>query len=407
MRNSAIISEYNPMHNGHIYQINELKKLINTNVISIMSGDFVQRGECAILDKYKRAKIAVQNGVNLVIELPFFFSLQSAENFSLGAINILNELNIIDNLCFGYECNSEDELYKIANFQIENKKELDDLIKININKGSSYAVAYKDACNFLLKEKNISINDDFFISNNILSIEYLKALKKTNSKICPIPIKRKGQNYNSEDYKAEKQLSATSIRKAILENNFEYIKTSTDYLSFEELKNIMVNKNFQDNYKIMELLKFSIISNCICEKSIVNYENGILKLIEKNIFNYNNFDNLIDNIQSKRYKKVRIKRFIFNYLLNITEEIKNLYLDTPSYIKVLAFDEIGIKILKEIKDKSNLKIITKNKDILKLENKEIEKYNLEKKARKIYKLLTNSNQNEKFINFYIERSKYE
>lgn len=260
---------------------------------------------------------------------------------------------------------------------------------------------------FLLKEKNLSINDDFFISNNILSIEYLKSLKKTNSNISPIPIKRKGQNYNSEDYKVEKQLSATSIRKAILENNFEYIKNSTDNFTFEVLKNTVTNRNFQDNTKLMDILKFLIISKLIDEKSIVNYENGILNLIEKNIFNFNNFEDLINAIQSKRYKKVRIKRFIFNYLLNITEEIKKLYLNTPTYIKVLAFDEIGIKILKEIKDKSNLKIITKNKDVLKLENDEIEKYNLEKKARKIYKLLTNSNQNEKFINFYIERSKYE
>lgn len=401
MKISAIISEYNPLHLGHKYQIDTLKVLKDTNIISVMSGDFVQRGECSILDKYKRAEIAVKSGVNLVIELPFFYSLQSAENFAKGSIDILNSLSIVDYLCFGYECKSENELINISNFQIENREFLNYLINKNMKKGLSYAVAYKDACMYLANEKGVDISDDFFISNNILALEYIKNLKYSKSTINILPIKRKGQNYNCENYNSNLQLSATSIRNAIYENNLDYIKNFVSKEILDELEKVSLNKNFQDGKKIMDILKFMILSNNVDESKIVNYENGILNLIKNNIFKYDNFDEFIENVQSKRYKKVRIKRFIFNYILNVTEDIKKMYESPATYIRVLAFDSVGMKILKEIKTKTDLKIITKNKDSNILDEFELKKYNLEQNSRKIYKLLTNNNFEEKYLNYYI------
>lgn len=403
MKTTAIISEYNPLHLGHKYQIDTLRELVETNLISIMSGDFVQRGECSILDKYKRAELAVNAGINLVIELPFFYSLQSAENFAKGSIEILNSLSIVDYLCFGYECNSKEELLKIANFQLENKEKLNNIINRNMKEGLSYAVAFKNACINLACMYNFDISEDFFISNNILALEYIKNLKYTNSKIDILPIKRRGQNYNSEDYNSDLQLSATSIRNAIYDDKLAQIENFVGNDVMNELKKISLNKNFQDGNKLLDILKFMILSNITDETKIVNYENGILNLIRNNIFNFNNFDDFIDSIQSKRYKKVRIKRFLMNYLLNVTDEIKKMYEVYPSFIKVLAFDEKGVKILKEIKEKTNLKILTKNKDSKSLNDFELKRYNLEQNARKIYKLLTNNSFDEEYFNFFIER----
>ena len=202
MKTSGIIAEYNPFHLGHKYQINKIKKELNTNIIAIISGDFVQRGECAILDKYTRAKIAINNGIDLVIELPFFYSLQSAENFSKGGISILNKLNIIDYLCFGFECDKKEDIIKIANFQLQYRDEIEEILNYEMKLGNSYAVAYKNACvEINSKYKILELQDDFFISNNILSIEYVKNLILSNSKITPFPIKRKGKNYNDDNYR--------------------------------------------------------------------------------------------------------------------------------------------------------------------------------------------------------------
>lgn len=403
METTAIIAEYNPFHLGHKYQIDTLKKKINTLIVVIMSGNFIQRGEIAILDKYTRAKEAVKEGVDLVIELPFYFSLQSAENFSKGSIKILNSLNIINNLCFGYESENEKNLIDTSNFQLTYKDEINNFINKKMKNGFSYAVAYKDACISINKKYNIlDIKDDFFISNNILAIEYIKNLKLINSKIKPLPIKRIGQNYNTEDYNNNLQLSASSIRKAIYENNLENIKKFVSKNTFYDLYTAIENKNLPSEKKLLDILRYNILQNNINEEKIVNYENGMLNLIKKNIFKYESLNDFLDKIQSKRYKKVRIKRFLLNYLLNVNLDIKKLYDENLEYIKVLAFNENGKNILKKIKENSNIKIITKNKDTKQLSKIAKQMYDLEENKDKIYKLLTNQKQNNYFKNFLIK-----
>lgn len=403
MKITAIITEYNPFHLGHKYQIDSLKKKIDTFVVVIMSGNFVQRGEISILDKYQRAKIAVKNGVDLVIELPFYFSLQSAENFSKGAIQILNSLNTVDNLCFGYECENYKDLIYISNFQLNNKEKINFLINKKMKQGFSYAVAFKDACLEINKESNVrKIKEDFFISNNILAIEYIKNLYLTKSKIKPLAIKRVGENYNSENYHSNFQLSATSIRKAIYENNLKDIKKFVCNETFDALSNNIKNKNLPDEKKIMEILKYNIIQNNIDVENIVNYENGILNLIKKNIFTSSTMQELLDTLQSKRYKKVRIKRFILNYLLNVNKNAKKLFEENFEYIKPLAFNENGRNILKKIKENSNIKIISKSRDIKLLSENGQKKLKLEEKSEKIYKLFTNKTKDDKFKSLLVK-----
>lgn len=400
MKVSGIISEYNPFHLGHKYQIDTLKNEIDTSVIAIMSGDFVQRGECAILDKYTRAKIAINNGIDLVIELPFFYSLQSAENFSKGGISILNKLNIIDYLCFGFECDKKEDIIKIANFQLQYRDEIEEILNYEMKLGNSYAVAYKNACvEINSKYKILELQDDFFISNNILSIEYVKNLILSNSKITPFPIKRKGKNYNDDNYRSNEQLSASAIRKAIYENNIEKIEKFIDKNTFIELNNSLKNMTLPSEKIILEILKYNILLNQINPENIINYENGILNLIKKNIHSVNSIEELAEKIQSKRYKKVRIKRFIYNYLLNINKEIKEIYSKDIEYITVLGFNKKGQELLKEIKNKTNLEIITTNKSTQNLSDFQKNKFEIEQKSRKFYKLFTNTKNKTEFISF--------
>lgn len=402
MKISGIIAEYNPFHLGHRYQIESLKKEIDTFVVVVMSGDFVQRGECSVLDKYERAKIAIKNGTDLVVELPYYFSLQSAENFAKGSIEIFNRLNIVDYLCFGFECKKKETLIEVAKLQIKHKEEIELLLKEKMKSGSSYAVAYKDACLEVNKiYENIELDENFFISNNILSIEYIKNLILTNSKILPFPIKRIGENYNSENI-SNIQASASAIRKTILENNLELIKNFVDENTFKAISNVIKNKNFPDEKKIMEVLKYNVLQDNIDAKNIVNYENGILNLIKKNIFNFESIEQLTENIQSKRYKKVRIKRFIYNYLLNVNNDIKSIYESQIEYIKILAFNENGKSILRKINEKSNLKIISKNKDFKDLSEIGKIRFKQEENSRKIYKLFTNRQQTNSFKKLFIE-----
>lgn len=400
MKVSGIISEYNPFHLGHKYQIDTLKNEIDTSVIAIMSGDFVQRGECAILDKYTRAKIAINNGIDLVIELPFFYSLQSAENFAKGGISILNKLNIVDYLCFGFECDKKEDIVKIANFQLQYKDEIEEILKYEMKLGNSYAVAYKNACvEINSKYKILELQDDFFISNNILSIEYVKNLILSNSKITPFPIKRKGKNYNDDNYCSNEQLSASAIRKAIYENNIEKIEKYIDKNTFIELNNSLKNMILPNEKIILEILKYNILLNQINPENIVNYENGILNLIKKNIHSVNSIEELAEKIQSKRYKKVRIKRFIYNYLLNINKEIKEIYSKDIEYITVLGFNKKGQELLKELKNKTNLEIITTNKSTQNLSDFQKNKFEIEQKSRKFYKLFTNNINKTEYISF--------
>jgi len=188
----AIIGEYNPFHNGHLYHLKESKEKTHTDyTIAIMSGNFVQRGNAAILDKWTRAKIAILNGVDLVIELPCIYSISSAENFAMGAIKILNSLKIVDSVSFGTEIDDITILEEFADILTDEPAEYKSLLSHELSKGISYPKARENALlmylNDIRKYANILSSP-----NNILAIEYLKAMNLTNSEIFPVSIKRIG-----------------------------------------------------------------------------------------------------------------------------------------------------------------------------------------------------------------------
>lgn len=371
MKNIGIVAEYNPIHNGHIYQIDKIKsKFKDSNIIVIMSGNYVQRGEPAILDKFDRASLAIKYGADLVIQLPTIASLQSADLFAFTAVNILNKMNIIDYISFGVESDNIDDFNRMVDFQIHNEKKIYELQKKYIQNGESYKVAYEKAINELnpANSKNISK------PNNTLAIQYIKALKKLNSNIKYYPIIRNDGGYNSTTLDDFEFQSASTIRNLI--------KNDTDFTEYapKELKDLIPN-NLKSLNDYTSILDYTIN---ILEKdpqNIAGYETGILNLINNNLDS--NIEDTIEKSHNKRYTKARLQRFVLNYLLNIDNDIVNSMKEI-NYIYPLKFNDNGAKLLKEIKDMEEVLIITNFNDSYNLNSINEKLFDIEIKANGLY-----------------------
>lgn len=333
MKSTGIIVEYNPFHNGHLIHLNETKKMFPNNVIiAVMSGNFTQRGDASIIDKWNKTEIALRYGVDIVVELPFQYATQSADIFAKGSIEILNALKV-DNIVFGSETNNVDVLYGYAKDLLDNKK--------NLKKNESYpANMFEDYINK---------------PNDILGISYIKEIIKNNYNIEIHTIKR-STDYHSKDLK---EVSATSIREA-LKNNLNIDKQVPYSFKYE-------TKYIEDYYS---LLKYKILSTD--DLSIYNgVDEGLEHRIKKTILNSNSLDELINDIKSKRYTYSRIKRMLLHILVNYTKEDNKHYLNI-NHIRILGFTNKGIKYLNTIKKDISLKVInnySKYKENLKLEYK--------------------------------------
>lgn len=353
MKKLAIISEYNPFHNGHNYIQKKSREITNADiVIAIMSGDFVQRGEISLIDKYKRANSAMLSA-DLVIEMPSFISLQAANLFARKNIEILNKLEI-DYLAFGIENISEKNFLKTCEKIFENENRINIDTKNFLDEGMSFAKA-----SYLASIKYIE-NKEFFSANNILALEYLRAIKKLKANIEIVPIKRKNSMNKDVELRKDSFSSSSSIR-----NNIENIKIK-DYLpnlSYNYIKKFKNEYNiFPQNDLLYEIFRYKILIEEKNMDDILCYEDGMdnyLKKIAKDEIFYKDF---INNSTSQRFTKSRIKRLMINYLL----ENKTLLNEVDiNFIKVLAFNEKATKLFKE----TNLNIIMQKKDIEKL-NKE-------------------------------------
>lgn len=353
MKKLAIISEYNPFHNGHNYIQKKSREITNADlVIAIMSGDFVQRGEISLIDKYKRANSAMLSA-DLVIEMPSFISLQAANLFARKNIEILNKLEI-DYLAFGIENISEKNFLKTCEKIFENENRINIDTKNFLDEGMSFAKA-----SYLASIKYIE-NKEFFSANNILALEYLRAIKKLKANIEIVPIKRKNSMNKDIELRKDSFSSSSSIR-----NNIENIKIK-DYLpslSYNYIKKFKNEYNiFPQNDLLYEIFRYKILIEEKNMDDILCYEDGMenyLKKIAKDEIFYKDF---IKNSTSQRFTKSRIKRLMINYLL----ENKTLLNEVDiNFIKVLAFNENATKLFKE----TNINIIMQKKDIDKL-NKE-------------------------------------
>lgn len=365
MKICGIITEYNPFHYGHKLHLDSAKLLTKSDaVVCVMSGNFMQRGTPALLDKWQRSKIAIESGVDLVIELPTLFSVSSAEFFAKGAINILNNIPNVDSLFFGSEEGSTALLELCANILVEESPSFKKLIKNSINLGTPYTIARAEALYSLINE-NITINkDDFFkflnSSNNILGLEYTKALIKSNSTIKPFTFKRQKSSYNSKELTG-KISSATSIREALKTKTLPELKDILPKETYSIMASLKEeNYEFINEEKMFPFIKYKIITNPESLKSIPECSEGLDKKIIKELPNSNSLEELIMNVKSKRYTYTRISRILTQLYIGMDkfniDKLRNSQID---YIRVLGCNNKGREILKSIKNQDNVKIITK------------------------------------------------
>ncbi len=362
----GIITEYNPFHNGHLYHLKESKKQTNCQYsICVMSGNFTQRGSTSIIDKWSKAKMAIQNGVDLVIELPTLYAISSAENFAYGAIKVLDSLNIVTDISFGTESNNINLLDNISHLLLTEPEEFKALLNEELGKGVSFPKAREIACTKYLQKnspENISLYNNILSSpNNILGIEYLKALKKLNSKITPHIINRIESDHNSIDIK-NNIVSSSAIRNIISKNqNLEILKN----LMPENSYNILI-ENFESGHIVTDISGFEKeIIYSLRQMStqdiskLADVKEGLEYKIKDAANSCNNLDTFFDIVKSKRFTHTRLQRILLYSLLNITKEDMLLSKKITPYIHVLGLNSNGRNLLSQIsKANPELNIIT-------------------------------------------------
>ena len=382
MKAVGVITEYNPLHSGHILHINMSKSMSAADVVvCVMSGDFVQRGEPAIIDKFSRARMALESGVDLVVELPVECCLSSAEGFAEGAVTILNNLHI-DSLCFGCEDADASSMSELADILLNETDDFKKCLTKHLNQGMSYAAARKEALSQYTGGKY-----DKFISksNNILGIEYIKAVKKHNFDIKFLPVNREGADYNDEVYSDFSNPSATSIRTAILNGRLEEIalpsqtrevisNSSAFPVFFDDFANLLYYKLEQElirtGYNKEEfvniLSQYKDISTDIAGKIYNEYTKNC------NASCYPSLSAFAQIIKTKQYALSRIKRALLRIVLDLSSDAS-----PESFIRILGFSGKGREYLYYIKTMDeNVPIITKVADYKELYYSQIHAHNV-------------------------------
>lgn len=368
MKTVGIISEYNPFHNGHKYHIQAAKEACNADYsICIMSGSFVQRGEPAIFDKWSRAKMAVLNGADLVVELPAVYACQPAEIFALGSVRILNSMGIIDYICFGSELGDTKALQQLSELLHNEPAAFKLLLKTQLEKGVSYPKAVSAALSsYMGWEADGTANDILRNPNNVLGIEYIKALMTLGSSIEPVAVKRIASGHNDIGIASE-IASATAIRREIRERGIsDKIRLSMPGNCIKIIEaNTESNRHplYLDDFSDMLLYKLRTIENAELQKYL-NVREGIENRLKKYSLTSSSCEELIEAVKTKRYTRTYIQRLLCHLLLGMHRSDISSFKDMncPAYIRVLAFNENGTKLIKEIKALSPYPVISKVAD---------------------------------------------
>lgn len=353
----GIIAEYNPFHNGHSYHIQNTKAQTGADfVVAVMTGNFTQRGNTSVINKWEKTKMALNGDADLVIELPTIYSVSSAENFANGAVKILNELGIVDTISFGMEADDVSTLNNIANVLVNEPPEYKTILEHELSKGNSFPKARENALMMYLNDIKRYANV-VKGSNNILAIEYLKALKKQKSSIVPFGVKREKVYYNSTKI-IDEYASATGIRNLLLHNQLEEVRKVVPAKSYS----ILLNNLRQGTY-VLDIIAYNdeIIYKLrsMTVKQIANLPDvseGLEYLIKEVSNKTNNLIELINGIKSKRYTQTRIQRILLYALLGITKKDMEMSKKITPYIRVLGCSEKGKILLSQINSKA--KVIT-------------------------------------------------
>lgn len=356
MVTTGIIAEYNPFHNGHLYHIQKARELTNANaVVVVMSGSFVQRGEPALYNKWARATAALLNGADLVLELPFVFAAQSAEYFASGAVSVLNSLGLVDFLCFGSESADLVMLSRSADILLDEDFLLSQNIKTALSTGISYAAALRTGAG-----STALINP-----NDILGIEYIKALKKQKSGIVPITVKRHKSGYNDASPTDEHIASATAIRKIIASGK---LKNSSSFLPSSAL-NIYYQEHLSGRGPVFYSALDSIITAILRLKGaeglkdIAYVAEGLENRLYKAAQCSATIEAILKEVKTKRYPLTRLQRVLINAAMGFTAQDLDYYTKGGAgYIRVLGANSIGRSLLGRCRKSVQLPVITKVAD---------------------------------------------
>lgn len=351
MKISGIICEYNPFHNGHLYHIRETRKNGATHIAAVMSGNFVQRGDTAYMDKLERARLAVRSGADLVIELPVQYSLSSAEKFAEGAVYLLDSLGVVDEISFGSECGSVEKLFEaMETIELTASLHEKDIRQI-MEKGYTYPRALSSVIN----GKSPEIAGIITSPNNMLAIEYLRALKKFDSSVKPFTIRRA---YASHDGITHENgfASASFMREQLAEfNDASAISEYTTPLWADAIANAIRNGTTASMQRLERIMLYKLRSTTAEEiEGISDVGQGL----ENRIYGARmagSLEELLFTVKTKRYTMSRIRRIMLCLLLGITkDDMKQL----PAYGRILAFNERGKEILAKAKNSTKIPFST-------------------------------------------------
>ena len=378
MKAVGLVTEYNPFHNGHLYHLNKAMELIGADIsVAVMSGDFVQRGELAVLDKYTRASMALNSGVNLVVELPVNYAVSSAESFAAGALKVLDYIKA-DSIAFGSESGNIERLSKLAHILCDNEDTLYKEISKYTANGISYAAARQKVVEKLTDKDTAAMLTS---SNNILAVEYLKAIIKNNYAIKPYTIKRQGDSYNDTDIMSD-YASATALRGNLKADNIsKYIpvkaglilSSNTNYIYpdditealFTRLLDILFASSYDKNVFIENVMKYPDVNKEIAGRLYKSAMDMITRTVPHGAGSKDNeafsFGSLCEHIKTKEVPLSRIKRALVRITLGLDKKHMEKYSNEP-YIRVLGFDKKGQEYLSHIRKTVEVPLITKIAD---------------------------------------------
>lgn len=358
MKVAAIICEYNPFHNGHKYQLEQLRETLgaDTAIIAMMSGNYVQRGDVAVFDKKARAAAAIRSGADLVLELPACCSAQSAEFFAKGAVTLLNSLGLVDFLVFGTETSDLDLIERTARLLNDEPCIFSKKLAAFCNMGISFPVARSKAVSEIFGKDAAQLLDE---PNNILAVEYCKALYSQNSSIKPLLIQRKGAMHH-DSIAADSIASASHIRSLIsagkTEEAFSFMpEICLDIFKDEQLHSIQS----MERAILAEIIKMPVEKL----REIADVGEGLENRIKEKAVTATSLCELADSIKTKRYTHSRIRRILLSAYLGITADDRMFQ---PKYIKILDHNETGQALIRKAKKSSSLPLVRNTSQVNKL-----------------------------------------
>ena len=374
MKTAGVVAEYNPFHSGHKYQIDKTKEKTGLPVIAVMSGNFVQRGECALFDKSVRTRAALMNGADIVFELPLPWAMSSAEKFASGAVYLLNSTGICEFLSFGSESGNVERITDAADALLNIDE---NIIKKYLTDGCSYPTARQKA---LEESAGEEISSVLSSPNDLLGVEYVKSVIKNKYPLTPITIKRSGAGHDSDETN-KSTASASAVRSII--------NSSLDYSPF-------VPENTLELYRKSEKSDMKDLEKCILSHlrrkkaldflSYPDVSEGLEYRIYEAVRDSDSLDSLYSKIKTKRYAHSRIRRIIMSAFLEID---RSYTLAAPPYLRVLGFTDEGRNILKQMKNTASVPVIMRYSDVNALDERAKKVFELECKSTDLFALAFN------------------